>query len=111
MANITYANLTNLALVIRSSQTSIGTAIDVGMADNQITKASYLTLSLCYQEYYRATNFTDRSLDPDGYETIAHYYNRIASEQSERHLLMFSGSEIEPILEQVGAAIRDTWSN
>ncbi len=111
MANITYANLTNLALVIRSSQTSIGTAIDVGMADNQITKASYLTLSLCYKEYCRATKFTDRSLDPDEFETIAHYYNRIASEHPDRHLLMFSGSEIEPILELVGAAIRDTWSN
>jgi hypothetical protein len=66
-----YANLTNLALIIRSSQTTIGTAIEVGMADDQITKASYLTLSLCYQEYYRATNFTDRSLDPDGYEIRA----------------------------------------
>jgi hypothetical protein len=108
MPNITYANLTNLALVVHSSQTTIGTAIEVGMADNQITKASYLTLSLCFQEYYRATNFTARSLDLEEYETIAHYYNRIASEQSERHLLMLAGSEIELILERVGAAIRAT---
>jgi hypothetical protein len=42
MPNVTYANLTNLALVARSSQTAIGTAIEVRMADNQITKASYL---------------------------------------------------------------------
>ncbi len=105
-----YANLTNLCLVTRSSRTIIGKAIEMEL-DNPVVRTSYLILCLCYKEYCRATNFTDRSLDPDGYETIAHYYNCIASEQSERQLLMLAGSEIEPILELVGAAIRATCSN
>jgi hypothetical protein len=105
-----YANLTNPALVVRSSRTIIGKAIEIEL-DNPVVGTSYLILCLCYKEYYRATNFTDRLLDPDGYETIAQYYNRIASERSEGHLLMFTESEIEPILELVGKAIRATCGN
>jgi hypothetical protein len=105
-----YANLTNLALVVRSSRTIIGKAIEIEL-DNPVVRTSYLIVCLCYKEYHRATNFTDRSLDPDGYETISQFYNRIASDQSEGHLLMFTGSEIEVILERVGAAIRTTCSN
>jgi hypothetical protein len=105
-----YANLTNLALLVRSSRTTIGKAIEMEL-DNSVVRASYLILCLCYKEYCHATNFTDRSLDPDGYKTIAQYYNRIASEQSEGHLLMFAESEIEEILERVGAAIRITYGN
>jgi hypothetical protein len=106
-----YANLTNPTLVIRSSRTSIAKAINEMELDNPVVRTSYLILCLCYKEYCHATNFTDRSLDPDGYEIIAQYYNRIASEQSEGHLLMFAESEIEPILERVGAAIRANWGN
>jgi hypothetical protein len=104
-----YANLTNLNLIVRSSRTTIGKAIEIEL-DNPVVRASYLILCLCYKEYCHATNFTDR-LDPDGYEKIAQYYNRIASQQSEGQLLMLAESEIEPILERVGEAIRTTWGN
>jgi hypothetical protein len=106
-----YASLSNLTLVARSSQKTIGTALETGFKVSQIEASSYLILSLCFKEYCHATNLAVRLFGTDEFETISRYYNRLAIEHPDRHLLMFSGSEIEPILEQVGAAIRDTWSN
>jgi hypothetical protein len=106
-----YASLSNLTLVARSSQKAIGTALETGFKASQIEASSYLILSLCFKEYCHATNLAVRLFGIDEFETIAHYYNRIASEQSERQLLMLAGSEIESILERVGAAIRATCGN
>ena len=101
-----YAHLPNLTLVARSSHRTIGTALEVGFATNQIETASYLLLCLCFQEYCHSTNLAVRFFGTKEFEAISRAYNNLEIEHPDRHLLMFCGAEIKPILERVGASIR-----
>jgi hypothetical protein len=109
-----YAKLSNLTLVARSSQKAIGTALEVGFtADSpkgtlrdRVEISSYLMLSLCFKEYCHSTNLAVRLFGTAEFETISCYYNRLAKEHIDRQLLMFSGHEVQPILERVGDCIR-----
>jgi hypothetical protein len=101
-----YANLSNLTLVARSSRKAIGTALEVGFTADGVETASYLILSLCFKEYCHATNLAVRLFGIEEFETISCYYNRLAKEHLDRQLLMFSGQEVQPILERVGDCIR-----
>lgn len=101
-----YANLSNLTLVARSSRKAIGTALEVGFAADGVETASYLILTLCFKEYCHATNLAVRLFGIEEFETISCYYNRLANEHIDRQLLIFSGYEVQPILERVGDCIR-----
>ena len=101
-----YTHLSNLTLVARSSRRAIGQALEVGFDASQIETSSYLILSLCFKEYSHATNLAVRLFGSEEFETISRYYNRLATEHPDRHLLMFSDTEVKPILERVGGCIR-----
>jgi hypothetical protein len=101
-----YANLTNLSLVARSSRSTIGKALEAGFDASQVETSSYLVVSLCFKEYCHATSLAIDLLGIEEFETIACYYNRLANEHQDRYLLIFSDTEIKPILERVGACIR-----
>lgn len=117
-----YAKLSNLTLVARSSQKAIGTALEVGFAADspkgtlllkqrlcqreRVETSSYLLLSLCFKEYCHSTNLAVRLFGTAEFETISCYYNRLAKEHIDRQLLIFSGQEVQPILERVGACLR-----
>jgi hypothetical protein len=101
-----YANLSNITLVARSSRKAIGMALEVGFTANQVETASYLILSLCFKEYCHATNLAVRLFGVEEFETISCYYNRLANEHPDRQLLIFSGQEVQPILDRVGGCIR-----
>jgi hypothetical protein len=103
-----YAHLSNLTLVTRCSRRAISKALEVGLNTSQIEKSSYLILSLCFKEYSDATNLAVRLFGTEEFDTISYYYNRLAAEHPDRHLLIFSGQEIQSILEQVGACIRSS---
>ena len=104
-----YAHLSNLTLVARSSRRAIGQALEVGLDASQIEISSYLILSLCFKEYSHATNIAVRLFGTEEFETISHYYNTLATEHCDRHLLMFSGTEVKPILERVGGCLRSAF--
>jgi hypothetical protein len=101
-----YAKLSNLTLVDRSSRKAIGTALEVGFTANRVETASYLMLSLCFKEYCHTTNLAVRLFGTEEFETISCYYNRLANEHQDRQLLIFSGQEVQPILDRVGDCIR-----
>lgn len=101
-----YARLPNLSLVNRSSHKAIGTALECGFAANQVEKASYLVLCLSFREYCHSTNLAVRLFRGTQFEEIARAYNRLASQHPDRHLSIFSGDEVQPILERVGADLR-----
>jgi hypothetical protein len=101
-----YAKLSNLTLVARSSRKAIGTALEVGFTANRVETVSYLMLSLCFQEYCHTTNLAVRLFGTEEFETISCYYNRLANEHQDRQLSIFSGHEVQPILERVGDCIR-----
>jgi hypothetical protein len=101
-----YANLSNLTLVARSSRSTIGKALESGFDTIQVETSSYLIVSLCFKEYCHASSLAIDLLGIEAFETIACYYNRLANEHQDRQLLMFSGAEVEIILERVGACIR-----
>jgi hypothetical protein len=101
-----YAKLSNLTLVARSSRKAIGTALEVGFTANRVETASYLMLSLCFKEYCHTTNLAVRLFGTEEFETISCYYNRLANEHQDRQLLIFSGQEVQPILDRVGGCIR-----
>jgi hypothetical protein len=101
-----YAHLSNLTLVTRSTRRAISKALEVGLNTSQIEQSSYLILSLRFKEYSEATNLAIRLFGTEEFETISYYYNRLAAEHPDRHLLIFSGQEIQPILERVGGCIR-----
>jgi hypothetical protein len=104
-----YANLSNLTLIARSSQRAIGKALESEFPDSQIETASYLILSLCFKEYSRSTNLAVRRFGIAEFETISRYHNRLVNEYPDRALLIFSGTEIKPILERIGACIRSSF--
>jgi hypothetical protein len=104
-----YANLSNLSLLERSSRRAIGEALDLQLDASPIEKSSYLILSLSFKEYSHATNLAVRLFGTEEFETISDYYNRLATEYPDRHLLIFAGNEIKPILERVGACIRSIY--
>lgn len=104
-----YAKLSKLTIVARSSRKAIGKALEVEFETNQMKASSYLILCLCFKEYCHATNLAVRLFKISEFETISDYYNRLATEHSDRHLLIFSGHEVKPILERVGACIRSSY--
>lgn len=104
-----YAHLSNLTLVSRFSRRAIGKALEIGLDASQIEKSSYLILSLCFKEYSHATNLAVPLFRTEEFETISHYYNRLATEYPDRHLLIFSGQEVQPILERIGGCIRSSY--
>jgi hypothetical protein len=101
-----YAKLSNPTLVARSSRRTIATALEVGFTAERVERSSYLMLSLCFKEYCHATNLAVRLFGIEEFETISCYYNKLANEHIDRQLLIFSGHEVQPILERVGACIR-----
>ena len=101
-----YAKLSDLTIVARSSRKAIGQALELEFETNQMKASSYLILCLCFKEYCHATNLAVRFFKTAEFETISDYYNRIATEHPDRQLLTFSGDEVKPILERVGAGIR-----
>ena len=103
-----YAKLSNLNIVARSSRKAIGKALEVEFETNQIKASFYLILCLCFKEYCHATNLAVRLFETSEFETISDYYNRLATECPNRQLLIFSGQEVKPILERVGAGIRSS---
>jgi hypothetical protein len=100
-----YAQLTDLALVVRSSQRMIGKALKHGLKTPHLTQ-SYLILALCVKEYCYSTNLAIDRFGSDEFETILAYYHRLVREHPDRNLLIFTLSEVKPILAKVGGDIR-----
>jgi hypothetical protein len=103
-----YTKLSDLTIVARSSRKAIGKALELEFETNQMKASSYLILCLCFKEYCHATNLAVRLFKTSEFETISDYYNRLATEHPDRQLLIFSGHEVKPILERVGAGIRSS---
>jgi hypothetical protein len=101
-----YANRSNLALVAYSSRKMISQALASELALSQVETASYLLISLCFKEYCRATSLSIDLFGAEEFEPILGYYHRLAIEYPDLQLLIFSASEIQSILERIGAGIR-----
>jgi hypothetical protein len=101
-----YAKLSNLAIVARSSRKAIGKALELEFGANQMNASSYLILCLCFKEYCHATNLAVRLFKTSEFEKISDHYNRLATQHSDQQLLIFSGDEVQSILERVGTCLR-----
>jgi hypothetical protein len=100
-----YGELSDLAIVQRSSHRMIGKAIEHGLKNDYLA-SSYLTLSLSFREYSYAIDIPVDRFCVDEFETVLAYYRRLVCEHPDRQLLIFSLAEVKPILQQVGGLIR-----
>ena len=101
-----YAKLSNLGIVARSSRRMIKKALGYRFGSDWIKISSYLLLSLCFKEYCHANSLAIDRFGIDEFETIVIYYNRLACDNSDRLLSIFSSAEARLILDEVGGYLR-----
>jgi hypothetical protein len=100
-----YAKLTDLSIAARSSRKIIAKALKHGLKNECLT-ASYLILILSFKEYSYATDLAVDRFATGEFQIIMLYYNQLAKEHPDRHLLIFALPEIRSIIEEVGGYIR-----